>query len=60
MNRIALVTLVVDDYDRAIAFYTGALGFSLVEDTVLSDNKRWVRVAPARPAGFSPTGAGTA
>lgn len=60
MNRIALVTLVVDDYDRAIAFYTGALGFSLVEDTVLSDKKRWVRVAPARPTGSGPAAVGTA
>lgn len=46
MSRIALVTLVVDDYDRAIAFYSGALGFVLLEDTHLSDAKRWVRVAP--------------
>ncbi len=43
---IALVTLVVPDYDEGIAFYCGALGFQLLEDTDLGDGKRWVRVAP--------------
>ena len=43
---IAHMALVVADYDEAIAFYTQQLGFTLVEDTVLSDNKRWVLVAP--------------
>ena len=51
--RVAKVTLVVRDYDEAIAFFTGALGFELLEDTPLgSDGKRWVVVAP-RPAGAS-------
>lgn len=45
-GRIALVTLVVPDYDRAIAFYCGALRFDLVEDTQLPDGKRWVVVRP--------------
>ena len=45
--HIGSVTLVVDDYDDAIAFYTGALGFELIEDTPLDAGKRWVRVAPA-------------
>jgi catechol 2,3-dioxygenase-like lactoylglutathione lyase family enzyme len=44
--RIATVTLVVPDYDAAIAFYCGALGFELIEDTVLDTTKRWVRVTP--------------
>jgi len=44
--RIALVTLVVPDYDAAIAFYRDALGFDLLEDTPLGPTKRWVRVAP--------------
>jgi len=44
--RIGSVTLVVRDYDEAISFYVGALGFSLVEDTDLGDGKRWVLVAP--------------
>jgi catechol 2,3-dioxygenase-like lactoylglutathione lyase family enzyme len=45
--RIATATLVVPDYDAAIRFYCGALGFELLEDTQLSESKRWVRVAPA-------------
>ncbi len=43
---LALVSLLVADYDEAIDFYTSRLGFHLVEDTVLSDHKRWVVVAP--------------
>src|ERR1044072_7863542 len=43
---IAHLTLVVKDYDEAIAFYTQQLSFTLVEDTPLADAKRWVRVAP--------------
>src|SRR4051794_11555655 len=46
MRHVALVTLVVDDYDEAIGFYTGALGFRLVEDTPRPDGSRWVVVAP--------------
>ncbi|MEM8550897.1 MAG: VOC family protein [Pseudomonadota bacterium] len=44
--QLATVTIVVPDYDEAIAHYCGALGFSLVEDTPLSATKRWVVVAP--------------
>ncbi|MCZ4124063.1 VOC family protein [Streptomyces sp. H39-S7] len=47
MPHLGLVTLVVRDYDEAIAFYTGALGFELREDTVRDDGSRWVVVAPA-------------
>lgn len=47
--QLAGVTLVVRDYDEAIAFYTGRLGFLLVEDTPLGDGRRWVRVAPPGP-----------
>jgi catechol 2,3-dioxygenase-like lactoylglutathione lyase family enzyme len=47
MPRIGSVTLVVRDYDEAIAFYVDAVGFALVEDTDLGDGKRWVLVAPA-------------
>jgi len=43
---IAHITVVVRDYDEAIAFYTQQLDFALLEDNVLSDVKRWVRVAP--------------
>jgi catechol 2,3-dioxygenase-like lactoylglutathione lyase family enzyme len=45
-QRLAHITLVVDDYDKAIKFYTEKLKFRLVEDTVLSETKRWVLVAP--------------
>jgi catechol 2,3-dioxygenase-like lactoylglutathione lyase family enzyme len=43
---IGMITLVVRDYDEAIAWYTKVLGFSLVNDTALSQTKRWVVVAP--------------
>lgn len=45
-QKIAYVALLVADYDDAIDFYTRKLGFTLVEDTVLSSTKRWVLVAP--------------
>ncbi|GAA2988163.1 MULTISPECIES: VOC family protein [Streptomyces] len=53
MSLIALVTLVVRDYDEAVAFYTDALGFELVEDTDRGDGSRWVVV---RPRGTDGTG----
>ncbi|MFF3256795.1 VOC family protein [Actinacidiphila glaucinigra] len=53
MSRIALVTLVVPDYDEAIAFYTGALGFELVEDEPRPGGSRWVVVRPAGAAAAS-------
>jgi catechol 2,3-dioxygenase-like lactoylglutathione lyase family enzyme len=40
--KLALTALLVRDYDEAIAFYCGALGFRLVEDSDLGDGKRWV------------------
>lgn len=47
MNRyIAQLSLVVRDYDEALAFYTGKLDFTVVEDTVLSPSKRWVVITP--------------
>ncbi len=51
MQKIGYVALLVRDYDEALAFYTGVLGFNLIEDTVLGDGKRWVRVAPSSDAG---------
>lgn len=45
--HIGSVTLVVDDYDDAIAFYVDALGFVVLEDAPRGDGKRWIRVAPA-------------
>jgi catechol 2,3-dioxygenase-like lactoylglutathione lyase family enzyme len=47
MQSLGLVSLVVRDYDEAIAFYVGVLGFTLAEDSLVSaQNKRWVVVAP--------------
>ena len=46
MARIGAISLLVHDYDEAIAFYVDLLGFSLVDDTPLGDGRRWVRVAP--------------
>jgi catechol 2,3-dioxygenase-like lactoylglutathione lyase family enzyme len=46
VRRLALTALVVRDYDEAIAFFTGALGFQLVEDTDMGGGKRWVVVRP--------------
>ena len=45
-QHIAHMTLVVDDYDKAIAFYTEKVGFDLIEDTVLTETKRWIILAP--------------
>lgn len=45
-QKLAQVALVVDDYDEAISFYTEKLQFDLLEDTVLSETKRWVVLAP--------------
>lgn len=45
-QHIALVALVVRDYDEAIEFYVDRLGFELVEETPLGDHKRWVVVRP--------------
>jgi catechol 2,3-dioxygenase-like lactoylglutathione lyase family enzyme len=46
-QSIGLVSLVVREYDEALAFYVGVLGFTLVEDSFISEqDKRWVVVAP--------------
>ena len=52
-HSIASLALVVRDYDEAIAFFTDALRFTLVEDTPLGGGKRWVVVAPAESTGAS-------
>ena len=51
LQEIAHVTLLVTDYDEAIAFYTEKLGFRLLTDTPLAPGKRWVLVAPPGAAG---------
>lgn len=43
---ISAISLIVPDYDQAISFYVGLLGFDLIEDTEISEDKRWVLVAP--------------
>ncbi len=45
-QHLAHFALVVDDYDEAIDFYVNKLGFELIEDTILNEQKRWVIVAP--------------
>lgn len=45
-QRIGYITYLVRDYDEAIAYFTQALRFSLLEDTDLGGGKRWVLVAP--------------
>ena len=47
MLHLDLVTIVVDDYDRAIDFYVGILGFVLTEDSKLTTDKRWVVIRPS-------------
>ena len=51
--HIAMVAVLVRDYDEAIAWYRDALGFALLEDTDRGGGKRWVRMAPAGNAAFS-------
>ncbi|NJC41548.1 catechol 2,3-dioxygenase-like lactoylglutathione lyase family enzyme [Brevundimonas alba] len=46
MARLGAVSLLVRDYDEAVAFYVGTLGFALSEDTDMGGGKRWVRVTP--------------
>lgn len=48
-QRIALIALLVNDYDEALQFYIQKLHFRLIEDTVLSATKRWVVIAPSDP-----------
>jgi len=45
-QNIAQIALIVKDYDEAISFYTEKLNFKLIEDTKLSETKRWVKIAP--------------
>lgn len=46
-QSLAQIAIVVRDYDEAIDFYVHKLGFVLLEDTVMSETKRWVRVQPS-------------
>lgn len=50
MKHLSQVTLLVDDYDRAIAWFRSKLDFWLCEDTDLGNGKRWVVVSPSQLA----------
>lgn len=53
MNQsIFQISILVDDYDTAIKYYTASLGFELVEDTKLNEEKRWVVVKPVGEGGI--------
>lgn len=47
IKHLAHIALLVDDYDKAINYYTKILNFILLEDTPLSEDKRWVLIAPS-------------
>ena len=47
MNTLGMIALVVDEYDTAISHYVNDLGFTLIEDKIMSPEKRWVVVAPS-------------
>ena len=51
--HVAMIAVLVRDYDEAIAWYRDALGFALLEDDDHGDGKRWVRMAPPGNAHFS-------
>ena len=53
MQTLGHVALVVRDYDEALAFFTGTLNFKVIEDTRLSQDKRWVLIAPPGSPGTS-------
>ncbi len=52
-QELSHVALLVRDYDEAIDFYVGVLGFRLIEDIGLDDGKRWVLVRPPGPSAAS-------
>ena len=48
MNTLGMIAIVIDEYDEAISHYVSDLGFTLIEDKIMSPEKRWVVVAPSR------------
>ena len=48
---IGQISILVKDYDQALDFYIKVLGFELVEDTILSPDKRWVVIKPSHTKG---------
>ena len=55
MSHLGAVSLLVRDYDEAIAFFVGKLGFELSEDADMGGGKRWVRVTPQSQSGRGQT-----
>jgi len=53
MQTLGHIALLVQDYDEALAFFTRTLNFTVVEDTRLSETKRWVLIAPPGSQGTS-------
>jgi catechol 2,3-dioxygenase-like lactoylglutathione lyase family enzyme len=51
MLTLGMITILVDEYDAAISHYVNELGFTLLEDTVLTPEKRWVVIAPGNKGG---------
>jgi catechol 2,3-dioxygenase-like lactoylglutathione lyase family enzyme len=51
MRKIGLISLLVRDYDEALNFYLNKLEFVLIDDTALTDSKRWVVIAPEKNSG---------
>jgi catechol 2,3-dioxygenase-like lactoylglutathione lyase family enzyme len=51
-QNIGQIALLVKDYDEALDYYIQKLGFKKLEDTIISETKRWVRIAPANLSGF--------
>jgi uncharacterized glyoxalase superfamily protein PhnB len=47
MNTLGMIAIVIDEYDLAISHYVNDLGFTLIEDTALTADKRWVVIAPS-------------
>jgi len=52
-QELSHIAIIVKDYDEAIRFYCDKLHFTLLEDTVLSETKRWVKVRPPGSSGAS-------
>jgi uncharacterized glyoxalase superfamily protein PhnB len=47
-TTLGMIAIVIDEYDRAISHYVNDLGFTLIEDTELTPQKRWVVIAPSK------------
>lgn len=50
-RQLAYVSLLIDDYDNAVEYFTQVLGFEVVQDEQLTNEKRWIVVAPSAKGG---------